>query len=82
MCSWSLSSQADAELHIKRFNRIYRHEVLDLYLFRSLSEVRDITSCWMTKYNEERPHDALQDMAPVEYLVAKMTQESSRNLQT
>jgi len=67
--------------YIERFNRTYRDEVLDLYLFRSLSEVRDITSYWMTKYNEERPHDALQDMAPVEYLMAKMTQENSRNLQ-
>ena len=65
--------------YIERFNRTYRDEVLDLYLFRSLSEVRDITSYWMTKYNEERPHDALQDMAPVEYLMAKMTQENSRN---
>jgi putative transposase len=67
--------------YIERFNRTYRDDVLDLYLFRSLSEVRDITSYWMTKYNEERPHDALQDMAPVEYLMAKMTQENSRNLQ-
>ena len=67
--------------YIERFNRTYRDEVLDLYLFRSLSEVRDITSYWTTKYNEERPHDALQDMAPVEYLMAKMTQENSRNLQ-
>lgn len=67
--------------YIERFNRTYRDEVLDLYLFRSLSEVRDITSYWMTKYNEERPHDALQDMAPVEYLMAKMKQENSRNLQ-
>ena len=67
--------------YIERFNRTYRDEVLDLYLFRSLSEVRDITSYWITKYNEERPHNALQDMAPVEYLIAKMTQENSRNLQ-
>ena len=67
--------------YIERFNRTYRDEVLDLYLFRSLSEVRDITSYCMTQYNEERPYDALQDMAPVEYLMAKMTQENSRNLQ-
>ena len=66
--------------YIERFNRTYRDEVLDLYLFRSLTEVRDMTSNWMTKYNEERPHDALQDMAPVEYPMAKITQENSRNL--
>ena len=67
--------------YIERFNRTYRDEVLDLYLFRGLTEVWDITSYWRTKYKKERPHDALQDMAPVEYLMAKMTQENSRNLQ-
>ena len=40
-----------------------------------------MTSNWMTKYNEERPNGALQDMVPVEYLMAKMTQENYRNLQ-
>lgn len=66
--------------YIRRFNRTYQDEVLDLYLFRSLSEVREMTSSWMTKYNDERPHDALQDMAPVEYLMAKMRQENSTQL--
>ena len=68
--------------YIGGFNRTYRDELLDLYFFRSLSEVRDITSYWRTKYNEERPHDALQEMAPAEYLMAKMTQENSRNLRS
>jgi len=68
--------------YIGGFNRTYRDELLDLYFFRSLSEVRDITSYWRTKYNEERPHDALQEMAPAEYSMAKMTQESSRNLRS
>lgn len=68
--------------YIGGFNRTYRDELLDLYFFRSLSEVRDITSYWRTKYNEERPHDAPQDMASVEYLMAKMTQEDYRNLRS
>lgn len=38
-----------------------------------------MSSDWMTKYDEGRPHDALQDMAPVEYLMAKVTQENSSN---
>lgn len=66
--------------YIERFNRTYRDEVLDLYLFHTLSEVRYITSYWRTKYNKDRPHAVLQDMAPVENLMAKMTQEKSRNL--
>ena len=49
---------------IERFNRTYRNEVLSLYLFRSLEQVREITAQWMTIYNEERPHESLQGIAP------------------
>lgn len=52
---------------IERFNRTYRNEVLNLYLFRSLGEVREITAQWMTIYNEQRPHASLQHTAPCIY---------------
>ena len=52
---------------IERFNRTYRNEVLNLYLFRSLDQVREITAQWMTIYNEHRPHAALQGVAPCTY---------------
>jgi putative transposase len=45
-----------------------RETVLDLYLFDSLTEVREITYWWMIGYNEERPHDALGDLTPAEYM--------------
>jgi len=63
---------------IERFNRTYRTEVLDLYLFSSLTEVKDITEKWITKYNEKRPHKSLGKLTPVEYR-QKHELENSKN---
>ena len=38
-----------------------------MYLFSSLDEVREITWRWMLEYNEERGHDALGKMTPIEF---------------
>ena len=56
---------------IERFNRTYREEVLNCYVFETLSEVRRMTADWVTRYNEIRPHEALGDLAPRQYLMAK-----------
>lgn len=52
---------------IERFNRSFREDILDCYLFESLDEVRDAAWEWLLEYNEERPHDSLDDMTPLEY---------------
>jgi len=53
--------------YIERFNRTYRTEVLDAYLFTSMHEVRTVTEAFQHKYNHFRPHGSLKDMAPVEF---------------
>lgn len=52
---------------IERFNRSYRTEVLNGWLFASLDEVREITHQWIITYNEERPHQALGNLPPTVY---------------
>ena len=67
--------------YIERFNRTYRNELLDLYQFRNLDEVRKATYWWMPGYNEHRPHDSLEDMTPAEYMM-KNAENSISQLST
>jgi len=48
-----------------------------MYVFRYLSEVREITENWITEYNEERPHESLGNSTPAEYLSKHLKQENS-----
>ncbi len=53
--------------YVERFNRTYRTEVLDAYLFTSMHEVRTVNEAFQHKYNYLRPHGSLNDIAPVEF---------------
>ena len=54
--------------YVERFNGSYRRAVLDAYLFRSIEDVRNITEKWMDDYNNNRPHLALGNLTPNEFL--------------
>ena len=54
--------------YIERFYRTCREEVLDVYVFSCLTEVKNITDEWIEQYNLERPHESLKNLTPVEYL--------------
>jgi putative transposase len=57
--------------YIERFNRTYRTEVLDRYIFNSLTEVRTMTEDWRGRYNQLRPHESLGDVPPSRYNVTQ-----------
>ena len=62
---------------IERFNRTMRTEVLDRYVFNSMSEVRQMIQDWRHRYNHHRPHSALGGVPPAKYAMAHSTQSST-----
>ena len=54
--------------YIERCNGSIRRELLNAYVFKSLTEVREKTEEWMFDYNHHRPHQALKYRTPVELL--------------
>ena len=68
---------------IERFNKTYRTEVLNAYVFESVEQVQQITEDWLTEYNEQRPHDSLGRVPPLTYMPRETTAgESSFKLST
>lgn len=53
--------------YVERFNRTYREDVLDAYLFNDLQQVRDLSEAWMEDYNAFHPHQSLNGLSPVGY---------------
>jgi putative transposase len=68
--------------YIERFNRTYRNEVLNCYLFEDLDQAREITADWMITYNERRPHDALGDLPPTIFRERQTAETSTFELST
>jgi len=52
---------------IERKNGSIRRELLDAYLFDSISAVRSLSEEWRQDYNTERPHKALGYLSPKKY---------------
>ena len=64
---------------IEQFNRTYRTEIQDIYLFRTLNEAQEITERWLNEYNSERPHESLNNLTPEEYRLIVERPELSKS---
>ena len=53
---------------IERFNRSFREEVLDAYLFDDIRQVQSLSQQWMEDYNNNRPHESLNGLTPKKYI--------------
>ena len=53
--------------YVERCNGNIRKELLNVYVFTSLSEVREKAEEWMLDYNHERPHKSLGYLPPKAY---------------
>ena len=49
---------------VERFNRSFRDEVLNAWLFNAVREVQSAADDWLTDYNEFRPHESLGNVPP------------------
>ena len=58
----------DQNAFIERYNRTYRTEVLNAYVFESLEQVQEISAEWLQSYNEEQTHVALAGLPHAMYL--------------
>jgi putative transposase len=50
--------------YIERFNRTFRENILDAYLFEDINQVQQLADEWMEDYNYKRPHEALGGLTP------------------
>lgn len=56
---------------VERCNGSIRRELLNAYIFRTISEVREKAEEWRVDYNCSRPHQALGYQTPDQYLASQ-----------
>lgn len=51
--------------YIERFNRTFREDVLDAYIFESFAQLKITSEKWREEYNTGHPHQSLAGMTPL-----------------
>jgi len=55
--------------YIERFNRTFREDILDSYLFDAVEQAQEFANQWIWMYNNERPHESIQNLPPRQFLL-------------
>ena len=58
--------------HIESFDGRLRDECLNANWFDTLDGARSLIESWRTDYNEQRPHSALGNIPPAQYVANLM----------
>jgi len=66
--------------YIESFNGSFRDECLNTHWFLSLDDAREKIETWRRDYNEFRPHSALDNMTPEEYVKKHLKKPEISNL--
>lgn len=53
---------------VERSNRSYREDILDAYLFASIEELGDLSWQFQQDYNQNYPHQALNNLSSNAFL--------------
>lgn len=53
--------------YVERFNRTFREDVLDAYLFNTVAQFNVLANEWRKEYNSKHPHKSLGHKSPTEY---------------
>ncbi|MDM1523141.1 IS3 family transposase [Empedobacter sp. 225-1] len=54
---------------IESFNRTFRQEVLDCFMFSTIKQFNIFSQAWMWMYNNKRPHASLGYLTPHKFLL-------------
>ncbi len=53
----------------ERFNKTFREDILNAYLFDDPQQVRRVANYWIWMYNNDRPHESLDNLTPTQFLL-------------
>jgi len=53
--------------YVERFNRHFREDILDAYIFERLDDVQELSENWRKDYNQYHPHKSLMGMSPNQF---------------